>query len=47
MLSILSILFATQIIKGNWTFERVPDLWREDVRAILIAEGREDLTKVS
>lgn len=39
----LAILFAAQIIKGNWTFERVPDLWREDVRALLIGEGRGDL----
>lgn len=39
----LAMLFATQIIEGNWTFARVPSLWREDVRALLIAEGREDL----
>ncbi|GGB56904.1 hypothetical protein GCM10011409_38100 [Lentibacillus populi] len=41
----LALLFATQIIAGNWTYERVPDLWKEDVRTLLIAEGREDLIK--
>ena len=39
----LAMLFATEIIEGNWTFKRVPDIWKEEVRALLKAEGREDL----
>lgn len=37
------MLFATYIIRGKWKFEDVPDVLKEDVRKILIAEGREDL----
>ena len=39
----VALLFATKIIEGFWEFKNVPGTWREDVRAILIAEGREDL----
>lgn len=39
----VALLFATKIIEGLWEFKNVPGTWREDVRAILIAEGREDL----
>lgn len=39
----MALLFATKIIEGLWEFKNVPGTWREDVRAILIAEGREDL----
>lgn len=39
----LAMLFATYIIRGKWKFEDVPDVLKEDVRKILIAEGREDL----
>ncbi|MEK5106512.1 hypothetical protein MHI57_07050 [Cytobacillus sp. FSL K6-0129] len=41
----LAILFTTQIIQGNWTYERVPLLWKEDVKVLLVSEGREDLIK--
>jgi len=40
---VVALLFATKIIEGLWEFKNVPGTWREDVRAILIAEGREDL----
>ena len=39
----VALLFATKIIEGLWEFKDVPATWREEVRAILIAEGREDL----
>lgn len=39
----LAMLFATYIIRGLWKFEDVPSMLKEDVRKILIAEGREDL----
>ena len=39
----VALLFATKIIDGLWEFKNVPATWREDVRSILIAEGREDL----
>lgn len=39
----VALLFATKIIEGLWKFKDVPGTWREEVRAILIAEGREDL----
>ncbi|GGP07887.1 hypothetical protein GCM10011346_05930 [Oceanobacillus neutriphilus] len=39
------MLFATQIIEGRWTFERVPSIWQEDVRTLLKAENRDDLIK--
>lgn len=39
----VALLFATKIIEGLWEFKNVPATWREDVRAILNAEGREDL----
>ncbi|WP_419892807.1 hypothetical protein [Oceanobacillus kimchii] len=41
----LAMLFATHVISGTWSYERVPLLWKRDVDAILIAEGREDLIK--
>lgn len=39
----LAMLFATYIIRGKWKFKDVPDILKEDVKKILIAEGREDL----
>ncbi|GGB41813.1 hypothetical protein GCM10011409_19200 [Lentibacillus populi] len=39
----LAMLFATYIIRGKWDYNRVPDMFKADVDAILIAEGREDL----
>lgn len=39
----VALLFATKIIEGLWEFKNVPATWRNDVRDILIAEGREDL----
>lgn len=39
----LALLFATYIIRGKWLFVGVPDVLKEDVKKILIAEGREDL----
>jgi len=39
----VALLFATKIIEGKWEYERVPATWKQDVRDILIAEGREDL----
>lgn len=43
--NVIALLFATNIIEGLWTFDNVGHLWKEDVRKILIAEGREDLIK--
>ena len=39
----LALLFATYIIRGKWTYADVPEQLKEDVKKILIAEGREDL----
>lgn len=39
----LALLYATYIIRGLWEFKDVPNLLKEDVKKILIAEGREDL----
>ncbi|MGM8213159.1 CD1375 family protein [Virgibacillus sp. W0430] len=39
----LAMLFATYIIRGKWAYADVPDLLKEDVKQLLIAEGREDL----
>lgn len=39
------MLFATYIIRGLWEYERVPEMFRDGVDAILKAEGREDLIK--
>lgn len=39
----LAMLFATYIIKGLWTYEKVPAELQPDVKAILIAEGRDNL----
>lgn len=39
----VALLFATKVIEGKWEFDNVASLWKEEVRAILIAEGREDL----
>ncbi|WP_286164861.1 MULTISPECIES: hypothetical protein [Clostridia] len=41
----LAMLFATYIIRGLWEYQRVPNVLKEDVDAILVAEGREDLIK--
>lgn len=37
------MLFATYVIRGKWNFVDVPKILQEDVKKILIAEGREDL----
>ena len=39
----VALLFATKIIEGLWKYGDVPATWKNDVRDILIAEGREDL----
>lgn len=39
----VALLFATNIIEGKWSFSKVPWLWEEDVKKILIAEGYKDL----
>lgn len=39
----LALLYATYIISGMWKFEDVPEMLKEDVKKILIAEGRGDL----
>lgn len=39
----LALLYATYIIRGLWKFKDVPEMLKEEVRKILIAEGREDL----
>ena len=39
----LAMLFATYIIRGKWKYVDVPEILKEDVKKILIAEGREDL----
>ncbi|MBM7598460.1 hypothetical protein JOC34_000817 [Virgibacillus halotolerans] len=41
--SMLALLFATYVIRGMWDYNRVPVQLREEVNAILIAEGQEDL----
>lgn len=41
----LALLYATKIIEGLWTYAKVPNTWRKDVKDILVAEGREDLIK--
>jgi len=41
----MALLYATKIIEGLWTYEKVAGRWKEEVREILIAEGREDLIK--
>lgn len=41
----LAMLFATYIIRGLWEYNRVPEMFRNDVDAILKAEGREDLIR--
>lgn len=39
----LALLYATYIIRGLWKFNDVPEMLKDDVAKILIAEGREDL----
>lgn len=39
----LAMLFANYIIRGKWKYVDVPETLKEDVKKILIAEGREDL----
>lgn len=39
----LAMLFATYIIRGKWAYKEVPGILQDDVKKILIAEGREDL----
>lgn len=41
----LAMLFATYVIRGKWNFVDVPEILQEDVKKILIAEGREDLIR--
>jgi len=39
----LVLLYATYIIRGLWKYSDVPNMLKNDVKQILIAEGREDL----
>lgn len=39
----MALLYATYIMRGLWTYDKVANTWKEDVKQILIAEGREDL----
>lgn len=39
----IALLFATYIMRGKWPYEDVPDVLRNDIDKILIAEGREDI----
>lgn len=39
----VALLYATKIIEGKWKFKDVGSIWKEEVRQILISEGREDL----
>lgn len=39
----LALLFATYTIRGKWDYSRIPEDIRDEVDAILIAEGRSDL----
>ena len=39
----VALLFTTKIIEGLWEYSRVPNTWKDDVKKLLIAEGREDL----
>lgn len=39
----VALLYATKIIEGKWDFKNVGHIWVDEVRSILIAEGREDL----
>lgn len=39
----LAMLFATYIIRGKWAYKEVPEILKDDVKKLLIAEGREDL----
>lgn len=41
----ISQLYAEQIIKGNWSYDRVASPWIEEVKELLIKEGREDLIR--
>lgn len=41
--SMLALLFATYVIRGKWDYDRVPVQLRDEVDAILKAEGRDDL----
>lgn len=36
-------LYVYNIINGKWTFAKVNPYWKEEVRRLLIEEGREDL----
>lgn len=39
----LAMLFATYIMRGKWAYKEVPEMLQDDVKKLLIAEGREDL----
>jgi len=39
----VALLYADYVIQRKWEYKKVPKLWRDEVKAILIAEGREDL----
>ena len=41
----IAILYAEKIIEGLWDYDNVGSYWKEEVKQILIAEGREDLIK--
>lgn len=43
----MALLYATYIIRGKWKFKDVASPWVEEVRTLLIAEGREDLINES
>lgn len=41
----VALLYATKIIEGKWEYKNVGHIWKDEVREILLAEGREDLIK--
>lgn len=41
--AMLAMLWATAIISGRKTFSQVPQLLKEDVKVVLIENGKEDL----
>ena len=41
--TMLAMLWATAIISGRKTFSQVPLLLKEDVKVVLIENGKEDL----
>lgn len=39
----MSVLYFRRIREGKMTFSKVAELWREEVRELLIDEGYEEL----